>query len=241
MAEAAVGTTPTRRLDLALWPRREAFEYFRRYDKPFFNVCTKVDVAPLRQSLAGRGSVIAACHWLALELAQRVEPMRYRIAGDEVHVHPQLEASTTVLRDDGAIAFARLPYLPRCADFLPAARAAIEAARRPGPFTPLDGHDAMLHFTTLPWIHFTSFSHARKWRRDGQADDSIPKIAFGRFEADGARSWMPLSVEVHHALMDGLHVGQFVQGFEALLATPEPWLEGLASASQSGTAPSTTI
>jgi chloramphenicol O-acetyltransferase type A len=35
---------------------------------------------------------------------------------------------------------------------------------------------------------------------------------------------MPLSVEVHHALMDGLHVGQFVQGFEAALADPMAWL-----------------
>jgi chloramphenicol O-acetyltransferase type A len=32
---------------------------------------------------------------------------------------------------------------------------------------------------------------------------------------------MPLNIEVHHALVDGLHVGRFVQGLEALLAAPE--------------------
>jgi len=37
---------------------------------------------------------------------------------------------------------------------------------------------------------------------------------------------MPLSVEVHHALMDGLHVGRFVQGFEAAMLDPLPWLLG---------------
>ena len=35
---------------------------------------------------------------------------------------------------------------------------------------------------------------------------------------------MPLSVEVHHALMDGLHVGRFVEGFEAALQEPQAWL-----------------
>ena len=78
----------------------------------------------------------------------------------------------------------------------------------------------MIHFTTLPWLHFTSFSHARNWGRE----DAVPKIAFGRADADGPRLWLPFSVEVHHALMDGLHLGRYVQDVEAALADPEPWL-----------------
>jgi chloramphenicol O-acetyltransferase type A len=31
-------------------------------------------------------------------------------------------------------------------------------------------------------------------------------------------------VEVHHAMMDGLHVGRFVEGFEAALQEPQAWL-----------------
>ena len=36
---------------------------------------------------------------------------------------------------------------------------------------------------------------------------------------------MPLSVEVHHALMDGLHVGRLVQGLEDRLQDPAAWLD----------------
>ncbi len=32
---------------------------------------------------------------------------------------------------------------------------------------------------------------------------------------------MPLNIEVHHALVDGVHVGRFVQALEALLAEPQ--------------------
>jgi chloramphenicol O-acetyltransferase type A len=52
----------------------------------------------------------------------------------------------------------------------------------------------------------------------------VPKLAFGHIQADGARLWLPFSVEVHHALMDGLHVGRYVQAFEAALQQPEDWL-----------------
>jgi chloramphenicol O-acetyltransferase type A len=33
-------------------------------------------------------------------------------------------------------------------------------------------------------------------------------------------------VEVHHALMDGLHAGRFIQGFEAAMREPLVWLQG---------------
>jgi chloramphenicol O-acetyltransferase type A len=132
-------------------------------------------------------------------------------------VHPVAHASTTVLRRDESIGFARLRWHPEFAAFVPPARAAIVAARDPQAFLPLDDEDSLLHFTTLPWVHFTSFSHARS----GRPDDDTPKFAFGRIDTDGDRQWMPLAVEVHHALMDGLQVGRFIEGFEAALARPE--------------------
>jgi len=52
----------------------------------------------------------------------------------------------------------------------------------------------------------------------------VPQLAFGRTDVDGARLWLPFSVEVHHALMDGLHVGRYVQGLEAALLQPRRWL-----------------
>jgi len=73
----------------------------------------------------------------------------------------------------------------------------------------------------LPWVSFTSFSHARNWRRE----DSVPKIAFGKFIKKDDRVLMPFSVEVHHALMDGLHVGRYVMRLEEVLREPEIYLK----------------
>lgn len=205
-------------LDLAAWPRRETFEYFRHYARPHFGVCTRVDVAPLKAWLAARDgvSLAVACHWLALRGALQVEAFRYRIEGPRVRVHGRVGASTVVLRDDDSIGFATLPWCEHFDTFARQARTAIDAARRPQPMNPLDDDASLLHFTTLPWVHFTAFTHAR----GGAPDDSTPKFAFGRCDAEGARLWMPLGIEVHHALMDGLHVGRFVQGFEEALADP---------------------
>ncbi len=212
-------------LDTAAWSRRDACGFFRGFDNPFFNVCVRLDVARLKRALdsAGRPAGLGlACYWLALRLANEQQPFRLRFEGERVRVHEVIDGSSTVLREDReSFGFANFDYAADFMFFASAAGAAIRAARRdPTDFEPRPNDVARIHFTTLPWMHFTSFSHARVWRRDGQPEDSVPKLAFGRADAEGGRLWMPMSVEVHHALMDGVHVGRFVQGFEAALQEP---------------------
>ncbi len=212
-----------RYLDLKRWPRRAAFEYFRTFDKPYFSVCTRVDVAPLKAALdrSRAGGLGLACYHASLLLAHEIEAFRYRLEQGRVRVLDRVDGATTVLREDESFGFAYLDYDPDFETFCAKAGAAITAARDSGAgFEPRRDEQALLHFTTLPWVHFTSFSHARNWGRE----DAVPKISFGRADAEGAKLMMPLSVEVHHALMDGLHLGRFVQRFEELLQDPEAWL-----------------
>ena len=210
-------------LDLDTWPRRDAFDYFRGFDKPYFNVCTRVNVARLKQGVAdaGVGSLTLACYFIALRLANLHEPFRWRIEGQRVRVHAAVSGSTTVLREDESFGFADFDDQPDFAAFVASAGATIAASRAgQAPFEPKPDAQACIHFTSLPWLHFTSFSHARNWGRQ----DSIPKLALGRIDSDGEHAWMPLSIEVHHALMDGLHVGRYVQDFQAALLDSAAWL-----------------
>lgn len=208
-------------LDLDTWPRRAAFRHFLAFDEPFFGLCTRIDVAPLRAALPA-GGLAAACWFTALRLAHEIEPWRYRLEGERVRVLPRVHGSTTVLQPDESFGFA---YLPWHGDGFTAFRARADASvaavrRGETPFDARPDEQALLHFTTLPWVHFTSFQHARRLG----PGDSIPKIAFGRLEPDGHRLWMPLALHVHHALMDGVHAGRFVESFEAACARPSDWL-----------------
>lgn len=215
-------------LDTTTWARRDAFEFFRQFDKPYFNVCVRLDVARLKAALAARGSggLSLACYFIALRLANRHEPFRLRLEQGRVRVHEVVHGSTTVLREDGdSFFFAEFDHTADFAAFAAQAGAAIDAARTTrAAFEPKPGDVARVYFTSLPWLHFTSFSHARQWAKDGQREDSIPRFAFGRAQAEGGCLWLPMSVEVHHALMDGVHVGRYVQDFEAALREPEALL-----------------
>ncbi|HUR12627.1 MAG TPA: CatA-like O-acetyltransferase, partial [Flavitalea sp.] len=71
----------------------------------------------------------------------------------------------------------------------------------------------VIHYSSVPWLRFTSLSHARAY----SFPDSIPKISFGKMITEGSRKIMPVSVHVHHGLMDGFHVAQFVDRFQHLM------------------------
>lgn len=209
-------------LDVANWARRDLFEFFRGYDKPFFNVCTRVDVTKLMAFLRGHAGagVSLTYHYFALRIANEIEPFRYRLRGGRVLVHEVIHGGTTVLLPNETFTFAYFNYEKDFGTFISAAQRAVDIVRSGrGVLSPETG-DNRIHFTTLPWVSFTSFAHARK----GDLKDSVPKIAFGKFAKEGERLLLPISVEVHHALMDGLHVGRYLNRLEEALLEPEAYL-----------------
>ncbi len=42
-------------------------------------------------------------------------------------------------------------------------------------------------------------------------DDSIPRIAWGKYFKDGEKTLLPFSIQANHALMDGVHAGRYVE------------------------------
>jgi chloramphenicol O-acetyltransferase type A len=209
-------------LDVANWARRDLFEFFRSYDNPYFNICTRLDVTKLLAFLRQRPgvSVSLAYHYFALRVANEITPFRYRLREGKVVVHDVINGGTTVLLPNESFTFAYFDYAENFERFIfEAERKLRDAQAGNSPFIPSPCDDT-IHFTTLPWVSFTSFAHARNWGRE----DSVPKIAFGKFTSENARTLLPISVEVHHALMDGLHVGRYLTRLEEVLVEPENYL-----------------
>jgi len=213
--------TRSRPLDLATWPRRQHFEFFRHFDNPFWNLCAPVDVTEVYEASRqpeGPSFFLTTVH-RSLIAANEVEEFRYRFRGDGVAVYDVIDGGSTVLRDDDTFGFSYFDFDPDFERFAAsAAEVLADVKRRPLDLDPKHDHDALIHYSVIPWVAFTSFAHARRV----SPEDSVPKIVFGKvhraLRPDGGTGWqMPVSVEVHHALVDGLHVGRFFERFQALL------------------------
>ena len=209
-------------LDITNWARRDVFEFFRGFDKPYFDLCARLDVTRLLALLRDRHdvSVSLAYHYFALRVANEIEPFRYRLKEGKVLVYDVIHGGTTVLLPNETFALAYFNYDENFGKFIGEAERAVKQVQSgDGAFRPSE-RDDVIHFTVLPWVSFTSFSHARNWKRE----DSVPKIAFGKFTRENDGFLLPISVEVHHALMDGLHVGRYLARLEEALSEPEAYV-----------------
>lgn len=204
-------------LDLTSWNRQEHFHFFKQFSEPFFGVTVNVDATAAHAFCkeAGHSFFLFYLH-AALVAANSVEPFRYRIHGEEVRVYDQINAGPTIARPDGTFAFSYLDYYPDFVQFAAEAAKEIAAVQQSSGLRPAVSGENVIHFSAMPWLKFTSVSHARHY----DFPDSCPKISFGKlFEADNSLQ-MPVSLHAHHALMDGLHAAQFIEAFQHGLRNP---------------------
>ena len=198
--------SPGRYIDIRSWNRKEHFELYRRFANSFFNVCVELDVSSLWQRTRAPGgpSFFLASVFSALRAANAVEAFRTRIRDDRVWIHDRVSITPTILREDRTFAFVRLDPAPTYSEFERRSASAVRAACEIKPLVP-DPPDDVVYQTTLPWIRFTSFSNALKG--DG---DSVPRIAFGKCSEERGRWKLPVSIEVNHAVVDGIDVAAFL-------------------------------
>ncbi|PTA66662.1 chloramphenicol acetyltransferase [Deinococcus arcticus] len=207
-----------RTIDLTTWPRRAHFEFFRHHTQPHFSVTAPVDVTRFRAGVRERGlSYMAATAYVLGRAANELPPFRWRIRGEAVVEHGRVHPSVIDTEPGSELFhFCTLPYQPGAPAFLQGAAQAL-AARRAQPTLDEDpAQDDLLYLSSLPWVAFTGITHAMHL----QPPDCIPRLTTGRFTEQGGRWQMPLSVQVHHALMDGRHVGAYFEAVQALLDDP---------------------
>lgn len=204
------------KVDVKRWVRRAQFDFFRPFDEPFFGITAEVECAAAYQKCKQQGYSFYLYYLHKILLAaNQIQEFRYRIEGDDVVLWEQIRIGATVDRSDGTFGFAHFAYANDYTTFAELATAEIERVRGRSDLEPSDGSDDVIHFSALPWVSFTSISHARQFQRA----DSCPKIATGKLHESGGHMVMPVSVHGHHALMDGVHAGRFIQVLEALLGS----------------------
>ena len=211
-----------RTIDMASWSRREQFDMFHRSHLPYFNVCADVDVTDTRRAAKTRGvSITAAIVYLVAHTANQIPEFRQRIRDDEVVEHAVVHPASTVMTANDLFTFCTHEYHDDFSTFVDGYDEATARAKAHPSLDNTDGRDDLLYSTAIPWVSFTSFSHPVL----SVPVDSIPRFAWGRFyERDGS-VMMPFSVQGHHALMDGLHVGRYFQSFQRSMQQPDSYMD----------------
>lgn len=201
-------------IDISNWNRKEHYMFFKDFEEPFWGINVNVDCTKAYETSKACGySFFLYYLHKSLVAVNVIEPFMYRIEEDKIFLYDVVHASTTILRPDNTFGFADIEFKSDYNEFEENAKHIINSVEKENGLKTCQYGEATIHYSTIPWLHFTSLTHARKYSRK----DSCPKITFGKIEDIDQQKIMPVSIFVHHGLIDGFHIGKYIDLFQKLL------------------------
>jgi chloramphenicol O-acetyltransferase type A len=191
--------------DVENWNRQAQYNFFNTYEDPFFNITANLEVANLcKYCKQHQLSFSLACMYVAIKSANEITEFKLRFKNDKVYLFDSINIGSTILNDDLTFSFCDFLFLPCISEFDANGKLVLENHKKGIVFNEQEDQLGIIHCSTIPWISFTGFKHARNGNEGLQG---IPKVVFGKIFTENDIKKIPFSVEVHHALMDGYHVG----------------------------------
>ena len=159
-------------LDLDTWERKDHFNFYKNFEEPFFGVTVDLDCTSAYEYCKVNDlSFFLYYLYKSLKVANEIEPFKYRIIDEQVTVFDSVNASPTINRPNGTFGFAYIDYSKSFLDFKKGAEREIDRIQNSSGLVPAVSGENVIHYSSLPWIKFTSISHARSF----SFKDSCPK------------------------------------------------------------------
>ena len=205
-----------KRFDKDTWERKEIFEFFSGLSDPFYMVSFRLDVTDLYDYTKEKGlSFYMGMIWACDEAINGIQAFRLCIKDGEIFEYERRHPSFTYLKE-GREAF-QIVTIKHIDDIDEFCKKALEKAEAQEGFIDLSSEtDDLIYYSCLPWIDLTALTN-EKDHSSSLKEDSIPRIAWGRYKEENGRKVVTISMEVNHRFIDGVHIGRFAERLDAIL------------------------
>jgi chloramphenicol O-acetyltransferase type A len=198
-------------IEIDSWKRKEHFMFFNRMDYPQFNVCMNIDITNVLTYVKDHKlSFYYSMIYIVTKVMNEIDDFKYRIRDGKIVLHDKIHPSFTDMNSDENNDLFKFVTVDFCDDLFTFEKSTKDASKNQTDYFELEklkGRDDLLYITCIPWISFTHLSHTIALNKD----DSVPRISWGKYYKKGEKVLLPFSVQVNHALIDGFHIGKYIE------------------------------
>lgn len=203
-------------IDTETWNRKEHFNFFSKMASPYFGIVTEVDCTKAYSFAKQKGHSFFAYYLHKSMLAvNSVEELKYRLVDGKIALFDVIHAGATIAREDGTFGFIFVPFSEEFETFNRELQREIQDVHNTAGLR-LNNDDIkknLIRHSTLSWTSFSALLHPTNFDQT----ESVPKITFGKFSIRDGKKFLPVSVEAHHGLVDGLHLSKYLTEFQKQL------------------------
>ncbi|MGI6713745.1 MAG: CatA-like O-acetyltransferase [Bacilli bacterium] len=201
------------------------FRLFSKYSDPTYSLTTIVDLTAFYRYAKKHGyPIYLSLVYLITKALNQITAFCYRFDGENILLFDRIDPGFTVMTDMGV--YDNCDDIDIHSDFHTFLQEAVPLVAEIKKGTYLSGEqiDVRLdkfYFSSLPWMEFTSLTQPI----DNGPLAYIPRIAWDKFHFEDDKITMHLNFQVHHALIEGVHLGQAITQIQKYLNEPELILE----------------
>ena len=192
-------------IDEKTWERAMHCMVFRNSIEPQFCVSFEADITNFKEKVKKQGlSFTMAMVYAVCKCANEIEEFRYRFLDGKIVLYDRVDTAFTYLnKSTNLFKVVNVPFVDDIIDYCKLAY--MIANEQKEYFTGPLAND-VFQCSPMPWITFTHISHTNS----GKKDSATPLFDWGKYYEKDGRIMIPISVQVHHSFVDGIHIGQFV-------------------------------
>jgi chloramphenicol O-acetyltransferase type A len=208
-----------KKIDIEKWDRKNTYNFFKDIDVPRYLMTFDLDVTNFyRYVKKNKFSFYLAFIYIVVNQMNEIENFRYRFIDGERYLfdltHPSF---TDRIENSDNFKIVTVLMENEIEKFMNKAKSTSIKQGNVFINPEMEMRNDLVYITTFPWAKYTQVSHAHQLDKF----DAIPKLVWGKFEEVNQRFIMPFSIEVHHAFVDGLHVGKFINLLQEKLISCE--------------------
>ncbi|MGL1933145.1 MAG: chloramphenicol acetyltransferase [Desulfotalea sp.] len=208
-----------KKIDLAKYKRASLYEAFKGRDMPCFSTTSNIEITKLKSYLDERSlGFFIPISFLISKAINEIKEMRHRIIDGELYEFEKVNPGYTILLDDETFSFCDSLYFEKFDKYQKYADAKISETKKVPDHGTEEKHD-MFFISNLPWFSFTSIVHPYT-----EKYSSLPLISIGKYFHQDNQLLLPVGIQVHHGLVDGIHVGKFYNELSDMCSSPETFL-----------------
>ena len=181
--------------------RLKAYNIFKNYFFPFVSITCEIEITGLISKVKQKNLKFSqAISYIILKATNNVPEFRYRIINDQVVEYKSVGIGPIALTDDNNLKFLYIPNL----DWNEFALKYEEQLKDNGEIN--FGELSVVYISCVPWFAQTGLVTPIRSK-----DTSIPAFTVGKYFTRDSGVFIPLTIQVHHGLMDGFHIHRFLE------------------------------
>lgn len=195
------------------YPRKEIFDFFSNVSNPFYMVSFKLDITKLHEFVKANGlSFYYTMIYFINTALNRTSAFRYCLKDGKLALLDKRDPSFTDIRkNEECFYIVTMPFVDDVFEFN---RLAKEKSAKQKCFIDYASEcDDLVYYSCLPEVNLTALTNEFN-HTDDLKNDSVPRIAWGRFQKIHGKVEITISMEVNHRFIDGLHISSFIKELE---------------------------